>query len=113
MHAIEQHTASFPFAEDFFDEDGFVRDPSAWTPELAERLGELEGIRGLTDKHRVVIDHVREKFLKLGALPAMRLVCKATGIPKEEIHELFGSCRAIWRVSGLPNPGEEAKAYFS
>lgn len=113
MHAIEHDTVSFPFAEGLFDEDGFLRDPSVWTPELAEKIGRLEDIHCLTDKHWRVIDHVRGKFLALGALPAMRLVCKATGIPKQEIHGLFGSCRAIWRISGLPNPGEEAKAYFS
>jgi tRNA 2-thiouridine synthesizing protein E len=43
----------------------------------------------------------------------MRRVCKANGLQKEEIKSMFGSCRAIWRIAGLPHPGEEAKTYMS
>jgi len=28
-------------------------------------------------------------------------------------HMLFPSCLAAWRIAGLPDPGEEAKAYLS
>jgi hypothetical protein len=26
---------------------------------------------------------------------------------------LFSDCRSLWRIAGLPNPGEEAKAYMN
>ena len=34
------------------------------------------------------------------------------GIERREVNELFGYCLVAWRVSGLPNPGEEAKSYL-
>ncbi len=95
-----------------FDEDGFLMDASAWTESLAVQVAELDGLGPLTDSHWKVIHHVRERFFRVGGLPAMRLVCRATGLAKEDIKDLFGGCRAIWRVAGLPDPGEEAKAYF-
>ncbi len=95
-----------------FDEDGFLTDASAWSEGLAGQLAELDGLGPLTDSHWKVIHHVRERFFRVGGLPAMRLVCRATGLARADVHRLFGGCRAIWRIAGLPNPGEEAKAYF-
>jgi hypothetical protein len=42
----------------------------------------------------------------------MRLICRAAGLDRHKAHKLFGSCRNLWRVAGLPNPGEEAKSYM-
>lgn len=95
-----------------FDEDGFLVDHLVWTEETSRQIAEQEGVGDLTERHWQVINHVRGKFLQLGALPNMRSVCRAVAIPKAEIHNLFGGCLTIWRVAGLPNPGEEAKAYL-
>jgi tRNA 2-thiouridine synthesizing protein E len=43
----------------------------------------------------------------------MRLVCRAAGLDPSQAHRLFSSCRSLWRIAGLPNPGEEAKAYMN
>ena len=99
-----------PVAE--FDEDGFLADGLVWTRGLAEQIAEFDELAPLTDKHWKVIDHIRERFFRVGGVPAMRLVCRATGLSSMEIRSLFGDCRSAWRVAGLPNPGEEAKAYF-
>jgi len=45
-------------------------------------------------------------------LPSLRRVCRATGLSRDEVHDLFGGCLPVWRIAGLPNPGEEAKAYL-
>ena len=95
-----------------FDEDGFLVDGSTWTDALATQIAEMDGVAPLTAHHWKVIRHVRERYFRVGGVPAMRLVCRATGVSKNDIHHLFGGCRSIWRVAGLPNPGEEAKAYF-
>lgn len=94
-----------------FDEDGFLVDHLVWTEETGRQIAELEGVGVLTDKHWRVVNHVREKFFQIGALPNMRVVCRAVAIPKAEIHNLFGSCLSIWRIAGLPNPGQEVMAY--
>ena len=95
-----------------FDQDGFLLDPQLWDTELATRIAAEEGLEPLTAAHWQVIQHIRERFFRVGGLPVMRLVCQQTGIPKEEIQQLYGSCLSVWRVAGLPNPGEEAKAYL-
>ena len=99
-------------AAKLFDEDGFLMDQALWSEQLASQIAREEGVRELTAAHWMVIEHIREKFFRLGALPNIRRVCKATSLSRAQLHNLFGGCITIWRVSGLPNPGEEAKAYL-
>lgn len=96
-----------------FDEDGFLIDPTLWSEQLGRDIAEAEGVGVLTDAHWTVIKHVRDKFFGLGALPNIRQVCRATSLSRTQIHLLFGGCLAIWRIAGLPDPGEEAKAYLT
>lgn len=96
----------------WFDPDGFMTDPETWSPERAARIARMDGIAELTPKHWEVIRHVRKQFFNIGSLPVMRLVCRAAGIDRHKAHKLFSSCKGLWRVAGLPNPGEEAKAYM-
>jgi tRNA 2-thiouridine synthesizing protein E len=95
-----------------FDGDGFLIDHKSWTEKLARDLAQQEGIDDLSKQHWQLLQHIRERYLSLGALPNMRLVCRATGIPRWKVHNLFGSCLSIWRIAGLPDPGEEAKSYL-
>lgn len=96
-----------------FDEDGFLVEPSLWNEQLAKFIADMEGITALTNEHWTVINHIREKYFHYGSLPTMRLVCKATGLEKNKIYKLFGGCLVIWRIAGLPNPGEEARTYMN
>lgn len=96
-----------------FDADGFLAEPDGWSPAVAETIARLEGIEALTAKHWEVIDLVRDRYHATGALPVMRLICRAAGLERENAHRLFSSCRSLWRIAGLPNPGEEAKTYMS
>lgn len=96
----------------WFDQDSFLADPQMWDRQLAEQIARMDGIPMLTGKHWEVIEHVRGKYLRYGSLPVMRLVCRATGLDRYKAHKLFGGCRSLWRIAGLPNPGEEAIAYM-
>src|SRR5512134_2713566 len=97
----------------WFDDDGFLLVPENWSPHLADTLALEAGIETLTARHWQVIDYVRERYFAIGALPVMRLVCRAAGLDPSRAHQLFSSCRTLWRIAGLPNPGEEAKAYMN
>ncbi len=97
----------------WFDADGFFADPQSWSPNTAIRVAEEYGIDPLTPLHWTIIHQVRERYYRLGSLPVMRLVCRAAGVERAKAHKLFGSCRTLWRVAGLPNPGEEAKSYMT
>lgn len=97
----------------WFDDDGFLADPEGWTTGLAEEIARLEGIDELSAKHWEVINLVRDRYYSIGALPVMRLVCRAAGLDPHNAHQLFRSCRSLWRIAGLPNPGEEARTYMN
>jgi tRNA 2-thiouridine synthesizing protein E len=96
----------------FFDEDGFLFDPSTWTQELAREIARLDDLGQLTKDHWSIIEYLRDHYFRFGAMPLMRRVCRANNLKADAVKQLFGSCRALWRVAGLPNPGEEAKAYM-
>ncbi|MDQ7016652.1 MAG: TusE/DsrC/DsvC family sulfur relay protein, partial [Gammaproteobacteria bacterium] len=96
-----------------FDEYGFLLNPDLWTEALAEKVAHLQGIDELSEKHWRVVKHIRTKYLEVGGLPTLRLVCRAVSLSKEEIYALFGGCLPAWRIAGLPDPGEEARAYMS
>lgn len=96
-----------------FDEDGFLVDPHVWSAEVARVIARLEGLDELGAKHWEVMQLVRDQFYAIGALPVMRLVCRAAGLDPQTAHRLFSSCRSLWRIAGLPNPGEEAKSYMN
>ncbi len=95
-----------------FDEDGFLADSERWTVGLAEDIARLEGITDLSAKHWEIIHLVRNRYFTLGALPVMRLVCRAVHLDPLTAHRMFSSCRSLWRIAGLPHPGEEAKSYM-
>ena len=106
---VNRQTRAQPLA---FDEDGFLADPHTWNREVASWIAREDGIAELTGAHWRIIFYLREYHTKFGCVPLMRLVCRANEIRREDIKTLFGSCRQVWRISGLPDPGEEAKTYM-
>jgi tRNA 2-thiouridine synthesizing protein E len=40
-------------------------------------------------------------------------MCRKLGVDRDAVQTAFGSCRNLWQVAGLPNPGGEAIAYMS
>lgn len=96
-----------------FDEDRYLLDPELWDEDMGQAIALQEGIGALSESHWRVIDHIRDRYFTLGGVPNLRRVCRATSLSKLEVYDLFGSCLAIWRIAGLPNPGEEAKTYLN
>ena len=95
------------------DEDGLLIDPENWNPSFAQDVAAKHGITPLNRDHWKIIHALRSYFGKYGVAPAMGYVCYAQNQDKLCVHDLFGTCLNAWRVSGLPNPGEEAKSYLS
>lgn len=88
------------------DDRGYLRDPAAWTRELAPVLAAREGVRPLSPDHWRVIDALRAHHAERGALPMIRELCRATGFTLQRIYELFpkGPGQDACRVAGLPKP---------
>ena len=97
---------------EILDDEGFLLDPSDWSRQFTERRAQDKGIE-LTDQDWQLVELIRDKYLRLGSLPLMRHVCKQTGIDKLQVIQQFGSCIALWKMAGLPNPGGEAKSYMN
>lgn len=94
------------------DEDGFLLNPHNWNKPLAREMAELDGIGALGSDHWSLIFYLREHHLSYGSLPPMSQVCGTHHMDRYAVQRLFGGCREAWRIAGLPNPGEEAKAYM-
>lgn len=62
-----------------FDDEGFLLEPADWTRALAERIAQQAGVGPLGERHWRVVELVRSRFFAIGALPVMRLVCRAAG----------------------------------
>lgn len=95
-----------------FDLDGFLLDPTMWSEELAGHIAQNDGLGELSELQIGLLIALRREFSKHGTVPALSHVCHLTGQKGDCMHHLFPNAREAWRVAGLPNPGEEAKAYM-
>ncbi|ACX51212.1 MULTISPECIES: TusE/DsrC/DsvC family sulfur relay protein [Ammonifex] len=88
------------------DEDGFIQDPSIWTPELAKELAKMEEVPEMTEDHWKVVNYIRDYYLKHGIAPMIRKLCKDTGFSLKQIYELFptGPAKGACKIAGLPKP---------
>ena len=88
-----------------FDEEGFMTDPAAWTPEIALAIAVREGL-SLTERHWIVINFNRKEFETNGEPPTLRRITKNTEVDTKEIYKLFpgGPAKMAAKVSGLGKP---------
>lgn len=95
-----------------FDQDGFIKDPTVWSEELARRVAMEDGLGELSTEQWSVIRALRDHYMEYHTLPYMNHICKVNDLERNCMPALFHSAREAWRIAGLPNPGEEAKAYM-
>lgn len=97
-----------------FTDDGFLRNPQSWTPELASDVANELQIT-LTDDHWLVIQGVRQFYERTGRSLSMRPLVR---VVRNEVAanlgssialaQLFGSktTRHVAMISGLPKPSD-------
>jgi tRNA 2-thiouridine synthesizing protein E len=95
-----------------FDADGFMWQPDNWDEATARQIAHLDGIGDLNEQQITLVRQLRASYQRLGALPAWTHVCHLGGFGPDCMTRLFPDAREAWRIAGLPNPGEEAKAYL-
>ena len=96
-----------------FDKDCFFVNPEQWDIALAQRIAHSEDIGEMDDLRQELLLTLRDEFQKFGAVTALSHICHLNGLDADCLHQLFRSPRQAWRIAGLPNPGEEAKAYLA
>ena len=89
-----------------FNEEGYMTDPHAWTPEIAKALALQEGIEELTEAHWKIIDFCRDRATESGNSPTLRQITTGTGISTKELFALFpkGPAKKVSKIAGLGKP---------
>ena len=95
------------------DDDGFLLQPDSWNRSTAEQIARLESIPELSAEQWRVIEFVREYYFRFSAPPPTRRVCRALALTPFMARSLFAGCLQLWRIAGLPNPGDEARAHLN
>jgi dissimilatory sulfite reductase related protein len=88
------------------DAEGFLTDPAQWTESLADEIARENGIPELTDRHRLVVRFMRERYLATGNAPSIRSLGKESGVPIKELYHLFpkGPAKLAAKIGGIPKP---------
>jgi len=85
------------------DEEGFLKDFSQWSVEVARALAERDGME-LTEDHLKVIHMIQAYYQKHNVAPMLTLVSKECGKPYKELHRLFQKQpgKRAAKLAGLP-----------
>jgi tRNA 2-thiouridine synthesizing protein E len=84
----------------------------SWSEEEARKRAREEGIGELSARHWRVIHQLRTFFEEYETSPSMHAACHKSELDPHCVEELFHDAREAWYISGLPEPGEEDKAYL-
>lgn len=94
------------------DSEGYLKETSQWSEELAVIIAEKEAIT-LTPEHWEVVRFVRDFYLEFNTSPAIRMLVKAMANKYGEekgnsryLYRLFpkGPAKQATKIAGLPKP---------
>ncbi|MDT8384298.1 MAG: TusE/DsrC/DsvC family sulfur relay protein [Gammaproteobacteria bacterium] len=96
------------------DEGGFLLSPENWDEHLALGLAKQEGLDELSEAQWQIIFALREHYQQHRNVPDFHHLCKSAHQDDVYCIERHFNNEGIkaWRIAGLPDPGEEAKAYL-
>jgi dissimilatory sulfite reductase related protein len=88
------------------DAEGFLTDPQQWNEQIAEEIAYENGIPELTERHWLVVNFMRERYLQTGNAPSIRSLGKESGVPIKELYQLFpkGPAKLAAKIGGIPKP---------
>ncbi len=88
------------------NEEGFMTNPSEWTPDIANVVATEEGIGALTPQHWTVIEFCRKDAASSGKAPTLRRITSMTGLTTKDMFALFpkGPAKKVAKISGLGKP---------
>ena len=88
------------------DGEGYMQKPEQWDKSIAQEIADDVGINELTDRHWMVIEYMRKRFLEEGSAPSIRALGKESGVPIKELYQLFpkGPAKLAARIAGIPKP---------
>ena len=86
------------------NDEGYLTDPTQWTPDLAHEIASAEGIT-LTDKHFEVLNYLRDRYFEEAPL-TIRRIGKSGLVSIKEFYDLFpgGPLKVSSKIAGIPKP---------
>ncbi len=86
--------------------EGFLDRVEDWDRDLAAQIGVESGIPTLTKRHWLVIDYMRDCYLRTRAAPTIRTLGKESGVEIKELYALFpkGPAKLAAKIGGIPKP---------
>ncbi len=99
-------TASIAGVNVDVDAEGFLTDPKQWTEAIAQAIAKEGGVPELTERHWLVVNFMRKRFLDTGSAPSIRSLGKESGVPIKELYQLFpkGPSKLAAKIAGIPKP---------
>lgn len=99
-------SALIPQSGKLESDDGFLKEMSTWSREIAEELAEKNNIGPLIEDHWKIIEFVQKFYSKKGVGPSIVKISKYTGFSSKYICHLFpcGVAKGAYRLAGLPRP---------
>ena len=96
-----------------FDEYGFLIESDKWTGNIANLIAMWEGVYPLTPDQWRILYALRAHYARSGGVPALRNICRHVDMDEYCVTtEFHHDVKEAWRLAGLPDPGEEARAYM-
>jgi TusE/DsrC/DsvC family sulfur relay protein len=86
------------------DGEGFLRNPSLWSEDVATAMARKAGIQSLSAEQWKVLRFIRAYYTQQGKEPLNHHIKAATGMSLQEIEALFpgGISNGAKRLAGLP-----------
>ncbi len=86
--------------------EGFLDRVEDWDRELAADIARESGIPQLSERHWLVVDFMRDTYLRTGNAPSIRTLGKESGVQIKELYALFpkGPAKLAAKIAGIPKP---------
>jgi tRNA 2-thiouridine synthesizing protein E len=86
--------------------EGFLDRVEDWDKDLALEIARESGIPELTDRHWLVVQYMRDTYIKTGTAPTIRTLGKESGVQVKELYALFpkGPAKLAAKIGGIPKP---------
>lgn len=86
--------------------EGFLEKVEDWDREIALEIALENGIPELSDRHWLVVNFMRDTYIKTGSAPTIRSLGKESGVAIKELYELFpkGPAKLAAKIGGIPKP---------
>ncbi len=99
---------------EILNENGYLREPSLWSAEVARQIARREGLENLDNMHWEIIRFLRKHYAEFDYLPTLRRTCKVSGDWSESCLSCFfrdDPLKAV-KIAGIPEPTDDLKAYY-